>query len=518
MIAFDAGADGIAEIRLKAPGPPASLFGGPALGELEAAVGRALADSRVRGVVLASETGDFILRDDPAETLALAGPRAAFDAAMRFHALTRRMETGGKPFAAALSGSALGAGFELALACRRRFAADTAGARFGLPNAGVGLPPGGGGTQRLARMLGMRKAIEMLLAGRRLAAAEALRAGLVDEIAAPDAAHSAARAWLGGAPDPRQPWDLRGFAIPGGGPWSAEAGPALIAANARVHARTRGNDPAARAILSCVHEGALVGIDTGLKIEARRFAQAATAPEARNRVRTLCVFAPNSRNFASGESSVDGAVGSRGSYTVRVLGAFVREGFALLAEGVRPALIENAARSAGMPDGPLAVADDAPPDLLRALRGADALETMAARLRRPGRRAGKGFYDYPENGGKRLWPGLAEHFPPAAENPAAAEVERRLLWIQALESAHCLEEGVIESAADGDVGSVLGWGFPAFTGGALSLIDTVGVAAFAAECDRLAGSAGPRFAPPALLRGMAARNARFHPPGNGAAG
>lgn len=516
MIAFDAGADGIAEIRLKAPGPPASLFGGPALGELEAAVGRALADSRVRGVVLASETGDYILRDDPAETLALADPRAAFDAAMRFHALTRRMETCGTPFAAALSGPALGAGFELALACRRRFAADAPGVRFGLPNASVGLPPGGGGTQRLARMLGMRKAIRALLAGKRLAAADALRAGLVDEIAAPDAARRAARAWLGSAPDPRQPWDIRGFAIPGGGPWSAGAGPALIAANARAHARTRGNDPAARAILSCVYEGALVGIDTGLKIEARRFAQAATAPETRNRVRTLCVFAPNSRRFAPGDSSVGGS--SCGLYGIRVFGAFVREGFALLGEGVRAALIENAARSAGMPDGPLAAADEASPDLLRALRGAEAFETVAVRLRRPGRRAGKGFYDYPENGGKRLWPGLAEHFPPAAESPAAAEVERRLLWIQALEAARCLEEGAIESAADGDVGSVLGWGFPAFTGGALSLIDTVGAAAFVTECDRLAGSvAGPRFAPPALLLGMAARNARFHRRGDGAA-
>lgn len=517
MIAFDAGADGIAEIRLQAPGPPASLFDGPALGELEAAVGRALADSRVRGVVLASDTGDFILRDDPAETLALAGPRAAFDAAMRFHALTRRMETGGKPFAAALSGSALGAGFELALACRRRFAADASDARFGLPNASVGLPPGGGGTQRLARMLGMRKAIGILLAGGLLAAPEALRAGLVDEAVAPNAARRAARAWLGGAPDPRQPWDLRGFAIPGGGPWSAGAGPALIAANARTHARTRGADPAARAILSCVYEGALVGIDTGLKIEARRYAQAATAPETRNRVRTLCVFAPNARGFAPGDSSIGDSGGSPDPYTVRVFGAFVREGFALLAEGVPAALIENAARWAGMPDGPLAGADEASPDLLRALRGADALETMAARLCRPGRRAGRGFYDYPGNGEKRLWPGLAEHFPPAAERPAAAEVERRLLWIQALEAARCLEEGVIESATDGDVASVLGWGFPAFTGGALSLIDTVGAAAFAAECDRLAGAAGPRFAPPALLRGMAARNARFHPRGGGAA-
>ncbi len=702
MIAFDAGSDGVATILLEASGPPASLFGGPALDALERAVERALADARVRGVILASETGDFILRDDPAETLALSGPRAAFDAAMRFHALTRRMETGGKPFAAALSGSALGAGFELALACGRRFAADAPGARFGLPNARFGLPPGGGGTQRLARMLGLRKAIETLLAGARLRAADALRAELVDDVAAPGAEQGAARAWLRGAPDPRRPWDVRGFAIPGGGPWSAGAGPALIAANARTHARVRGNDPAARAILSCVYEGALVDISTGLKIEARRFAEAATGRAARNRVRALCVFASDARRFARrpaapraafarvgvlgaglmgagiagaaaragidavmvdldaaraergkariaaamermrlpaetreralariaatgdysalagcalvveavfedraakaeatakaeaalapdavfaantstlpisglaeasarpanfiglhffspvermrlveiirGRATSDAALAramdfvralgktpivvndSRGFYTSRVFGTFVREGFAMLAEGVPPALIENAARSAGMPVGPLAVADEVSLDLMRAVSaqtcadlgaawapppGEDVLETMAARLRRPGRKAGRGFYDYPEGGAKRLWPGLAEHFPPAAESPAAADVGRRLLCIQALEAARCLEEGVLESAEDGDVGSVLGWGFPAFTGGALALIDNTGAAAFAAAADRLVQSIGPRFAPPALLRDMAARGARFHPP------
>ena len=216
---------------------------------------------------------------------------------------------------------------------------------------------------------------------------------------------------------------------------------------------------------------------------------------------------------------------SRGFYTSRVFGTYVREGFAMLAEGVGPALIENAGRMAGMPVGPLAVADEVSLSLMRMVAaqtradlgdewrappGEAVLEAMIERFGRAGRKAGKGFYDYPEAGRKRLWPGLADAFPRAAAQPDAREAGSRLLYVQAVETARCLEEGVLESAADGDLGALLGWGFPAFTGGPLSLIDMVGAEAFAAACDRLAQRHGARFSPPDSLRAMAARGARFH--------
>jgi 3-hydroxyacyl-CoA dehydrogenase/enoyl-CoA hydratase/3-hydroxybutyryl-CoA epimerase len=142
--------------------------------------------------------------------------------------------------------------------------------------------------------------------------------------------------------------------------------------------------------------------------------------------------------------------------------------------------------------------------------GDPVIQTMVGKLGRLGKKAGKGFYDYPEKGRKHLWPGLAETFPVRADQPDVEEVKRRLLYIQSIETARCLADGVLEDAADADVGSILGWGFAPFTGGALSLIDTVGVADFVAECDRLAQQYGARFAPPDLLRDMAAKGARFH--------
>jgi 3-hydroxyacyl-CoA dehydrogenase/enoyl-CoA hydratase/3-hydroxybutyryl-CoA epimerase len=138
------------------------------------------------------------------------------------------------------------------------------------------------------------------------------------------------------------------------------------------------------------------------------------------------------------------------------------------------------------------------------------MKRMLEEFGRPGKRAGKGFYDYPEGGKKRLWAGLAEAFPPSERQPPVAEVRKRLLFIQALETARCLEEGVLAQAKEGDVGSVLGWGFPTWTGGTLSLIETTGLAAFVAECDRMAASYGPRFAVSQWLRERAANGASFY--------
>jgi 3-hydroxyacyl-CoA dehydrogenase/enoyl-CoA hydratase/3-hydroxybutyryl-CoA epimerase len=216
---------------------------------------------------------------------------------------------------------------------------------------------------------------------------------------------------------------------------------------------------------------------------------------------------------------------SRGFYTSRVFQTFIHEGMAMLGEGAASALIENAARFAGMPVGPLAVTDEVSLELpMKIIRqseaemgqhyqrpcGAAVMSRMLEELGRGGRKSGGGFYDYPAGAPKRLWPGLSQHFPLAREQPAMAELRRRMLYIQALETARCLEEGVLSDPADGDLGSVLGWGFPTYTGGTLSLIDTVGTAAFVAECDRLAQKHGARFRPSDWLRQRAAAGATFH--------
>jgi 3-hydroxyacyl-CoA dehydrogenase/enoyl-CoA hydratase/3-hydroxybutyryl-CoA epimerase len=220
---------------------------------------------------------------------------------------------------------------------------------------------------------------------------------------------------------------------------------------------------------------------------------------------------------------------SRGFYTSRVFGTYVSEGMALLEEGVPPALIDKAGLMAGMPVGPLALADEVSIELVhkiaqqtRADLGAAYVERAADRvaakmvveLGRLGRKSGAGFYDYPAEGAKRLWPGLAEHFKVGAGDTAIPTVEQiieRLILVQSVETARCLEEKVLRAPIDADVGAILGWGYPPFRGGPIGWLHTLGLADAVATLDRLAEQHGPRFAAPKILREMAARGERFYP-------
>lgn len=132
---------------------------------------------------------------------------------------------------------------------------------------------------------------------------------------------------------------------------------------------------------------------------------------------------------------------------------------------------------------------------------------------RVGRKVGMGFYEYDDQGGRALWNGLSAQYPAAADQPGVEELIRRFLYVQALETARCMEEGGLLAAADADVGAVMGWGFAPYTGGPLSLIDTVGAAKFAAECDTLAAAHGDRFAVPQIIRDMAAHGGSFYADG-----
>jgi 3-hydroxyacyl-CoA dehydrogenase/enoyl-CoA hydratase/3-hydroxybutyryl-CoA epimerase len=218
---------------------------------------------------------------------------------------------------------------------------------------------------------------------------------------------------------------------------------------------------------------------------------------------------------------------SRGFYTSRVVGTYIREGHLMLMEGVPAAMIENLGRIAGMPVGPLSLNDEVAVDLawkiLKAtesdlgkdavdMRQKELLEAMVEKHGRLGRKNGKGFYDYPEKGQKTLWPGLAD-LQQTTLGPDTIDVEelkKRMLVIQALETARCFEEGVLTDVREADVGSILGFGFAPFTGGTLSYIDFMGVKTFVSLCETLEQKLGPRFAPNALLRDLAAKGETFY--------
>ncbi|KAI6244420.1 3-hydroxyacyl-CoA dehydrogenase [Aphelenchoides fujianensis] len=216
---------------------------------------------------------------------------------------------------------------------------------------------------------------------------------------------------------------------------------------------------------------------------------------------------------------------SRGFYTSRCFGTFVQEGLEMMAEGIAPAIIDNVGRATGMPRGPLEMNDDVALDLSYKIGEqtkkdlgdkyeerpfAPVIEKMVVELQRFGRKNGKGFYDYPENGPKTLWKGLSDLAAGEADQALIQEIRTRLLYRQAVEAARCFEEGVITDPREADVGAILGWGFAPWTGGPISLIDGVGAKAFVETCDQLAQKYGKRFAPPALLREMAEKGETFY--------
>jgi 3-hydroxyacyl-CoA dehydrogenase/enoyl-CoA hydratase/3-hydroxybutyryl-CoA epimerase len=211
---------------------------------------------------------------------------------------------------------------------------------------------------------------------------------------------------------------------------------------------------------------------------------------------------------------------TRGFYANRCVGNYLREGHLMLMEGVPPAMIEAAGKQAGMPVGPLSLNDEVAVDLaFKVLKATKAqlgegavdpgqeklLSDMVEKNGRLGRKNRKGFYDYPEAGPKRLWPGLADLVGKrlAPEQVDMQELQHRLLVTQALEAARTYEEGVVTDPREADVGSIIGFGFAPYSGGTLSFIDNMGAAAFVKLCESLAKKHGERFKPNRQLKRMA---------------
>lgn len=660
---------------------------------------------KLRGIIITSAKKNFLFGGDLEYLYRNYSPEEIFNFAEKLQGFFRDIESPGVPVVAAINGTALGTGFELALACHHRIAIDSPDIRLGHPEVSLGLMPGSGGVIRLLWLLGIEKAFHVLTNGKRLRPQEALNVGIIDELAK-DVPDMIARAkhFLLNKKEGRRPWDIKGETIPDGTVKDAEVAQKVRLLAASLVKKNHLNFPAPHTILNTLVEGSKVDFDTACRIESRYFTQLLMRPETRNMIKAFwfdnnairsganrpkgygkfrpqkvgiigagvmgsgiafeclrrglevvikdvsksvaergreyvikqlnsfvqegkllpseqddclkklnttenaeafadcdlvieavfenkmvktkvlreaelhmdqySLFATNTvsipitelgsnanhpENFVGlhffspveqsplveivkGKQTSNETVARAfdfvkrikktpivvkdnwGFYAARVQNTFILEGIQMLQEGYPAALIENLGVQAGMPKGALALADDLSLDLV--LRYEDlaaqhygpkyiqhpavtALQIMLEEEKRRGAYKATGFYDYDNKTRIHLWEGLTDIFTNKKTTFDADELKERLLFVQVLEAIWCLQEGIINSIPEANLGSIFGWGFPPFKGGVIQYVNDYGIERFVKKCKVYEDEHGPRFQVPKMLREMAEGQAVF---------
>lgn len=649
----------------------------------------------LRGVIFTSGKKTFLAGGDLEYLYQTHDPAEIFLFSEKLKKFLRDLERPGVPVAAAINGSALGTGFEVALACHHRIAIDKPTTRLGLPEVNFGLMPGAGGIIRLMWLLGVEKAYPILTEGQYYNPQEALRAGLIDELAVNHKEMlEKAKAWLMQTKEGRRPWDRHQSAIPGGTASEPAIANLFRSLTATLAAYAHNHYPARQAILNVLYEGSKVDFDTACRIESRYYTQLVRSKECKNMIKAFwfdfnsiksginrpkgfgrfrpkkvgiigagqmgsgiayaCLMrgmevvlkdvsrpvaetgrlqvrnklhqqvadghlSPKERDemltsiqttedahdfadcdliieavfenqqvkqkvtkeaeehldeysligtntvsipitrLAGGSSRPHNYVGLHffhpadevplveivkgaktseetvaraydfvtaiqkipivvkdewGFYAARTQNTFILEGITMLQEGYPPPLIENLSLQAGMPKGALAIADDLGLQLVLNYEQQAAehygakyiqhpavhvLVKMMEELQRYGRTKRAGFYDYGPEEDRRLWPELALHFQPQRTSYIAEELMERFLFAQVIEAVWCMQEGVIKSVPGANLGSIYGWGFPAYKGGVIQFISDYGIDAFLERCRQLEKTHGQRFKAPRHL-------------------
>ena len=323
-IKWDKDADGIVTLTLDDPTGSANVMNEHYQESMHKAVERLVAEKdSITGVVVTSAKKTFMAGGDLKGMITI-GPENAGEAFAMVENVKRdlrTLETLGKPVVAAINGAALGGGLEIALACHRRIAADVKGSQIGLPEVSLGLLPGGGGVTRTVRMLGIQNAfVSVLSQGTRFKPAQAKELGLIDEVLPTiDELVPAAKAWIKANPEAHtQPWDAKGYKMPGGTPASPALAAILPSFPALLRKQLKGAPmPAPRAILSAAVEGAQVDFDTASRIESRYFTELVTGHVAKNMIQA---FFFDMQAINSGGSRPEG-IGKTPIKKIGVLGA-----------------------------------------------------------------------------------------------------------------------------------------------------------------------------------------------------
>ncbi|KQW82584.1 3-hydroxyacyl-CoA dehydrogenase NAD-binding domain-containing protein [Brevundimonas sp. Root1279] len=289
---IDVDADGIALITFDVPGRSMNTLTSGVMKEIPEWVERIKTDDAIKGAVLTSgKASGFCagadLGDMAGGMLAGGSLQDAYDAGWKLNGALRALETCGKPVAAAINGLALGGGLELTLACHYRVVGDSPKIQLGLPEIKVGLFPGGGGTQRLTRLVGVMAAMTAMSEGKSFRPNDAKGAGIVHEVVPVGSEVEAAKAWIKGGGKAVQPWDDKSFKLPGGGPYHPAGIQNFLVGNAMLRKQSYGNYPAVLNLMKAVYEGVQVPMDAALRIETRYFIKTLMTPQAQAMIRSL---------------------------------------------------------------------------------------------------------------------------------------------------------------------------------------------------------------------------------------
>lgn len=288
FLSFSVDADGIGTLVINQTEESANLFSEAFITRYIEVAREAIADQSIKGVIVTSGKPIFMAGADLRVLLEEIPDKKIFtESIMKLHGGLREIETGGKPFVAAINGTALGGGLELCLACHHRIALNSTKIKLGFPEIKVGLFPGGGGTVKAPYLLGIQSALMYLLQGIEARPQKALKDGLIDAVAETEQEMlAAAKTFISNTPNPVQPWDNKKHKIPGGGVWTPSGVQTLMGASGNVGKLTHGNYPSAQKIVKVIHDGLQIPIDRALEIEARNFTHAASSKEAKNMIRT----------------------------------------------------------------------------------------------------------------------------------------------------------------------------------------------------------------------------------------
>ncbi len=292
MIQLDMDSQGIATLLIEQPNKMMNVIDWDFIKALDGAIDQLLQNANIVGVIVTSGKGSFVAGADLGIMSDFVAPNIKpNDAAKmigRIGNTLRRLETLGKPVVGASTGTALGGGLELLLACHYRIAADNPAAIYGLPEVSLGLLPGAGGTQRLPRLIGIAKALPLMLTGRHLRTQEALELGILNQVVPKDQLLATAKkVLLDGTVPAIAPWDQKGFRMPGGDSNTPESNALFLMLNGGIFGLNHGTQPAQKAIASCVYEGSRLPIDRALRIEQTYFAQIVQGPVSKAMIQTL---------------------------------------------------------------------------------------------------------------------------------------------------------------------------------------------------------------------------------------